>query len=299
MILAEPKKDQTDRIQYIPIESIHMDQIFNCRGSGGVQAMDVVALSDSIKQQGLLSPIIIRTKDEEESKNPLYAQYEYFLVAGFRRYLACRMAHLKEVKCIVKTNLTRQEAFYINLTENLNRKQMTIDQEAYAINNLMKEGDSVDIIAKKLGMSVAWVNVRKLLLTLPVEIQAIARTGTLSTHHIQKIAKLPTKEAQIAKAEEIRSLVQDQGVKKSNIKLDKPKEGALKARKRTPSEISSLIVFLIKHFSTCLATRALAWSNGDIDNKALWDTIQVEANKHGKKINPPEDYSIPSDDVMS
>lgn len=84
-------------------------------------------LSHSIKENGLIQPIIVRKKDKK-----------FEIVAGERRYRACKQAGLKEISCIVE-DYNDQEVSTLAVIENIQREDLSPIEEAKAYQSLIKE----------------------------------------------------------------------------------------------------------------------------------------------------------------
>lgn len=118
------------------------------------------ALAYSIKEHGLLQPIIVR---------PLERRYE--IVAGNRRYEAVRMLGLRKINCHL-VELSDQESYELALTENMHQKTMNPIEEAIAFTRYVKEfgWGGVSNLALTIGRSQEYVSKRILLLSLPQNI---------------------------------------------------------------------------------------------------------------------------------
>ena len=100
-------------------------------------------LADSIRQHGVLQPLVVR---------PL-AGGGYQIIAGERRWRACRMAGVSEVPAVVR-EMTDVEAMEIALIENLQREDLNIMEEAAGYRTLMEEhGMTQDQVASRVGKS--------------------------------------------------------------------------------------------------------------------------------------------------
>jgi len=118
-------------------------------------------LASSIRQHGLLQPIVVRLKEQE-----------YEVVAGNRRLAACRILKLRKISCHV-VELTDKEAYEIALVENVHHKTMNPLEEAMAFHQYV-EGygwGGVSELARRLGRSQEFVTKRIQLLQLPKKIQ--------------------------------------------------------------------------------------------------------------------------------
>ena len=118
------------------------------------------ALAYSIKEHGLLQPIMVR---------PIERKYE--IVAGNRRYEAVKMLGLRKINCHL-VELSDQEAFELALTENMHQKTMNPIEEAIAFNRYVKEfgWGGVSNLAITIGRSQEYVTKRIQLLSLPQNI---------------------------------------------------------------------------------------------------------------------------------
>ncbi len=175
-------------------------------------------LSDSLKQYGMIEPIIAQKK-----KN----QYE--IIAGERRWRAAMEAGLKEVPIIVK-NYTKQEILEISLIENIQREDLNPIEEAIAFKKLMDEFDlTQEQVAEKVSKSRVAIANGLRLLKLPEELQQKVISGELSSGHARALLSLSDEKAQMEVAEkviknnltvrDVEKLVKDYGQKKEK---DKP-----------------------------------------------------------------------------
>lgn len=114
----------------------------------------------SIKEKGLLQPIVIRSKGKY-----------YEIVAGNRRYKACTTLGWRKIICHV-VELTDKEAFEVSLIENMQRRNMDPIEEAHAFKNyvLTFGWGGISELAAKIGKSVSYVDKRIRLLDLPNDI---------------------------------------------------------------------------------------------------------------------------------
>jgi ParB family transcriptional regulator, chromosome partitioning protein len=117
-------------------------------------------LLHSIKEKGLLQPIIVRSKGEY-----------YEIVAGNRRYEACISLGWRKIICHI-VELNDKEAFEVSLIENMQRKNIDPIEEAHAFKSYVVAfgWGGISELAAKIGKSVSYVDKRIRLLDLPVEI---------------------------------------------------------------------------------------------------------------------------------
>ena len=146
-------------------------------------------LADSIRRYGLLQPLTVR---------PLKVGYQ--LVAGERRWRACRIAGLTEVPVIIK-ELTDAETAEIALVENLQREDLNPIEEAAGYQSLMEEfGLTQDEVANRVGKSRSAVANAVRLLGLPKEILEMVETGKISAGHGRALLGFKDKEEQLKAA---------------------------------------------------------------------------------------------------
>jgi len=137
-------------------------------------------LSDSIKEHGVLVPIILRTVQNKP--------YLYEIVAGERRYRAAQLAGLSEIPALVKT-LTNQNAMEIALIENVQRENLNPIEEAEGYQNLMQKcGYSIEDISKLIGKSVSYIRNLMRINSLPESVKEYVKSGELSASHARTIA---------------------------------------------------------------------------------------------------------------
>jgi len=130
------------------------------------------ALVDSVKEFGLLQPILVR---------PIAGQADaYEIVAGERRWRAAQQAQLHDVPVVIRS-IGDQDALQLGLIENLQRADLTAIDEAQAYRRLVEDfGQSHDDIAKTVGKSRPHVANTVRLLELPASVQEMLRLGQLS-----------------------------------------------------------------------------------------------------------------------
>lgn len=149
-------------------------------------------LSDSIKQNGVLQPLLVRKTG---------AKYE--IVAGERRYQAAKLAGLKEVPVIIK-DIDDDEVFKLALIENLQRSDLSPLEEARGYRQLIKErGLTQDETAKLVSKSRSAVTNTLRLLDLPGEVQQFVEEGSLTAGHARAILAVPSEEGRIKLAQKV------------------------------------------------------------------------------------------------
>lgn len=137
-------------------------------------------LSESIKEKGVLVPIILRTVQNKP--------YLYEIVAGERRYRAAQMAGLSEIPALVKT-MTNQNAMEIALIENVQRENLNPIEEAEGYKNLMEKCEyTINDVSKLIGKSESYIRNLMRINSLPESVKEMVRNGEISASHARTIA---------------------------------------------------------------------------------------------------------------
>ena len=136
---------------------------------------EIDALAESIRQQGIIQPILVRPDKEADG--------DYEIIAGERRWRAAQRAGLHDVPVVVHF-VGDQDALEIALIENLQRQELNILEEAEAYNRLMNEyGNTQKEVARGLGRSRSHIANTVRLLNLPKEVKRLITEGNLSAGH--------------------------------------------------------------------------------------------------------------------
>jgi ParB family transcriptional regulator, chromosome partitioning protein len=131
-------------------------------------------LADSIAENGLLQPIII-SKNEEDQK--------YKIIAGERRWRACKLAGYQEIPVIIK-DLTNEKSLEIALIENIQREELSAIEEAEGYLRLIQEFSyTQETLSRKLGKSRSHIANLLRLNQLPQSIKDMISLGKLSMGH--------------------------------------------------------------------------------------------------------------------
>lgn len=150
-------------------------------------------LAESISQHGLLQPLLVR---------PLTLG-GYQIVAGERRYRACRMAGITEVPVIIR-ELSDTETMEIALIENLQREDLTPLEEALGYKSLIEEhGFSQEDVASSVGKSRPSIANSLRLLKLPESIAEYLKDGRISAGHARALLMLDDEKQMKEAADEI------------------------------------------------------------------------------------------------
>ena len=152
-------------------------------------------LADSVREHGVLQPILVREIEFEPGK--------YEIVAGERRFRAAEMAGIDEIPVSVMTG-DDLEVAKVALIENVQRKDLNPVEEAMAYRMLIdKFGLTQDQVASQAGKNRSTVANLLRLLDLPEEILDMLRDGSLSAGHARALLTVEDEEKQIAMAHRI------------------------------------------------------------------------------------------------
>src|SRR6201997_5093336 len=144
---------------------------------------DLRELSDSIREKGVLEPLLVRFIPREDC---------YYIISGERRYHASRAAGLREVPCIEKM-ADDAETLEIALIENIQRKDLTPFEEADGLQRLAEQFDYThDDVAKKIGRARSSVSETLTLRNIPDSIRRkCIEHGVVSKSLLLQVSRQP------------------------------------------------------------------------------------------------------------
>lgn len=228
--LTQPKKetDKTkDNVQLAPVNKI-LPNSFQPRKE--FSAESISELAESIRQKGILQPLIVRKKGDG-----------YELIAGERRLRAAQLAGLAEVPIIVY-EVDDRAALEMTLIENLQRENLNPIEEAEGYASLINHFNlTQEEVAAKVGKNRATVANSLRLLKLPAEVQGYIKSGLLSVGHAKVILALGNPENQKLAAEK---------VIKENLNVRQTEELVAYLQTRKPSTPTPAQVQSSKNIST-------------------------------------------------
>jgi ParB family transcriptional regulator, chromosome partitioning protein len=148
---------------------------------------ELAELTASLKQSGLLQPILVRRKGDGI----------YELISGERRWRATKDAGLETIQAVIR-NCGDEESVVLALVENLQRTDLNPMEMARAYHRMMNEfGLTQDIIAQRVGCERSSIANVVRLINLPSEIQQLIETNQLSMGHAKVILGLPDQSEQL------------------------------------------------------------------------------------------------------
>lgn len=148
---------------------------------------DLADLSNSIREKGVLQPILVR---------PVAGDANSFeIVAGERRWRAAQMAKLHDVPVVVR-EVSDVEALELAIIENIQRAELNPIEEAAAYQQLMEQFKyTQEKVAQEVGKSRSHIANSVRLLTLPASVQTMVQEGRLSAGHARTLVGNPSAEA--------------------------------------------------------------------------------------------------------
>ncbi len=151
---------------------------------------ELKGLSSSIKNQGLIQPIIVKPATDNQ----------FQIIAGERRWRACQLNGMHEVDCVVK-DLDDTNVLEAALIENIQREDLNIIEEANAYKGLIEiKGVNNESLSKLIGKSSSHISNTLRLLELDRKIQEMVINGDLTMGHARALIGVPDA---IKKANEI------------------------------------------------------------------------------------------------
>lgn len=149
-------------------------------------------LADSIRENGLLQPLLVRPIPEGG----------YQIIAGERRWRACRMAGLNEVPVIIR-DIDDAKTMELALIENLQRENLNPIEEALGYHDLMEKYSlTQEEVSRSVGKSRSAVANTLRLLALPAQVRDFVEKGKLSSGHARALLAIEDEAEQIALAKQ-------------------------------------------------------------------------------------------------
>jgi len=218
-------------------------------------------LADSIKQFGLLQPILVQDR-----------QTYYEIIAGERRWRAAKLAGLKEVPVIIR-NYTEQEIVEIALIENIQREDLNPIEEAQAYKKLLTEFNlKQDEVAERVSKSRAAVTNSIRLLKLSDKVQQMVIDDMISTGHARALLAVDDAEEQYNLAQRIF----DEKLSVREVeKIVKNLHKAPKAKKASDKTLEAIYQDLEEKLKQKLGTKVAIAAKGEGAGK-----IEIEFYSH-------------------
>ncbi len=255
-LFAEDGEDfaELDRVRAakdVPIEQIRPNprqprQVFDDKA--------VAELSESIKANGVLQPILVRRHPERTG--------EFEIVAGERRWRAAQLAKLHEVPIVIR-DVDDGQALEMALVENIQRQDLNALEEAEAYQRLVDEfGHSQEKLGGIVGKSRSHVANTLRLLGLPDEIKAMLLEGSLSAGHARALLgtgdPITLARRIVAEAMSVRQAEELAGSEKPAVKSKAKRKGAAAPSAKDPDTVA-----LERDLTTLLGLKVTIDSRGE------------------------------------
>lgn len=199
-------------------------------------------LADSMKQHGVLQPVILRKKGNK-----------YELVAGERRWRAAAKAGIEKIPAIVR-ELNDSDVMEIALIENLQREDLNPIEEAMAYKSLMDDfGLTQEELSKRVGKSRSQIANTVRLLNLDKEIQDLVYENKLTAGHARALLSIQDSKERLKLANMISK--EALSVRQTEQLVKKLVDERSKAKKHKPKEINPVIIDVTERLQRTLGTR--------------------------------------------
>ena len=183
------EEDSGEKVRYISVHDVKPNssqprKIFN--------EEKIAELSESIRQNGIIQPIIVRKKGKK-----------YEIVAGERRWRAAVKAELKEIPCIVR-ELSDEQNMLLAIIENMQREDLNPVEEAEGLNQMMSAyGLTQEQVSRSVGKSRPYIANSLRLLKLPEYIKELMTEGSLTAGHGRALVSIEDEKFRRKLAEKI------------------------------------------------------------------------------------------------
>jgi len=301
-----PKRNEKYAVFDVPLAELYYDEEFNCRGP--ISPQSVESLSKTIEEDGLQFPIIVQpVSDVQDVVLRVRLEvggYRWRIVAGHRRFRSYKFLKHKTIPAMIREKLTERQAQIINFTENLERSDLNMVEEAQVIRKLYptlgtKASDtSLRGAGKEMKKSARWIEARLRLLEFPEKVQKMFASKRLPKHYIDNLWRLKTEQERVETAEAIaKAGVVDRrtgGIRVRHDKLPEHLRRKYTKTSRTKAEIMKMMVRLLDASIIGLAPRVGAWCAGYITTDELLEDIRKRAH-HYRNVGVEErTYEDPS-----
>lgn len=203
-----PEEIYNNSIFWIEVEKIKPNPLQPRREFNEDRLRD---LSDSIRQYGVLQPLVLTRRENEREDGSLYVEYE--LIAGERRWRAAQIAGLSQVPCVIRAGDNDKLKLEMAIIENLQREDLNPVDRALAFDRLVKEFKLKHTeIAKKVGKSREYVSNTLRLLALSEEMLDAITAGKITEGHTRPLLML------IDRPEAQQNLFQEIALKRLNVR---------------------------------------------------------------------------------
>ncbi len=231
----------------------------------------IAELADSIRQYGVLQPLVVTRKETEREDGGIAVEYE--LIAGERRLRASKLAMLPQVPVIIRAQEeTNKMKLELAIIENLQREDLNAIDRALAFKQLVDEFDLKHIeVAKKVGKSREYVSNTLRLLGLPKHIQNALVAREITEGHARPLLMLGDDRAQ-----ERETLFEEIKDKKLTVRESERIARRIATDKARKQDLSPEFVNIEKQLTEQLGTRVQIEKRSDKGGKVHIDYFSEE-----------------------
>lgn len=286
------------QIDQIPIGHIYEDPVFNCRGQP-LGKGDVLDLIESIQRTKLENPIVVQPVEEITVVTPPPPGVKYRVLNGNRRFVACRCLYAEFgekyslIPAIIRRGLGDDDARALNISDNLDRKDLTLTQEARALQHWYIAGYGREQVGRLIGQSGSWVQIRFNLLDLPQDIHDYANRGLIGQDDVKDLYQY--KDDVDALYDRLKAIIQYRlrGVKPPKMRAKRQQARARKyGRSRANVEIVEMMGHICDNLGAGFITRVMAWCAGNVSTYELISELRQHAETLGKKYVPLDEDKL-------
>ncbi len=138
------------------------------------------SLSNSIKKQGIIQPVILKSNDKVKN--------EYFIIAGERRWRACQLSKIHEIPAIIRDDINVEKIAELSLVENIQRSELNPIEEAEGYQSLLSNYNyTQEDISKAVGKSRSYIGNIIRLLSLSVKAKELLLEKKLTIGQVRPL----------------------------------------------------------------------------------------------------------------
>lgn len=232
------------------------------------------SLADSIRQYGILQPLVVSRTEVEKVDGGLESQYE--LVAGERRLRASKLAGLKQVPVVIRQGDSNLNKLELAIIENLQREDLNAIDRAKALQQMIDQfGLSHAETAAKIGKSREYVSNSLRLLSLPEHMQDAIVAKEISEGHARPLMALNSRE------EERETLFKEITLKRLSVRAaERIARSIAQENVRPRHRKTSEMVELEKSLTERLGTRVIIETNAEDGGRLLIDFFSPDDLQH-------------------
>lgn len=259
-----------------PVSEIWADVDFNIRKEFFDES--VTTMAQSITNlggyyTGLQEPILIQPWSEQ-SHFKIPAGFTARVITGHRRFAAVKVLRWEYIPArLADTDLTEHDAKLLNYTENVERKDLNMIEEARGLMHLFPHGESCQVMAREIQKSEEWVKRRLVLLKFPLDVQTYFESGRLVQKdldilrpHVSDVEKIRQMALKLIDAKTVTNHKRRQVLRE----LTADKKPSKTHPRRSKHEIADMIAYMtLDHGLRGLPVRVAAWCAGTITTEAL------------------------------